>query len=57
MKDLGKKGIEVRSAGKRTIVEEAPSAYKDINAVVDVVERAGLSKKVCKMRPLCVIKG
>jgi tRNA-splicing ligase RtcB (3'-phosphate/5'-hydroxy nucleic acid ligase) len=57
MKDLGKKGIEVRSAGKRTIVEEAPSAYKDINAVVDVVQRAGLSKKVCKMRPLCVIKG
>ncbi len=57
MKDLNEKGIEVRSAGKRTIVEEAPSAYKDVNEVVNVVQKAGLSKKVAKMRPLCVIKG
>ncbi len=57
IKELKEKGIEVRAAGKKTIVEEAPSAYKDIDRVIDVVEQAGLSKKVCRMRPICVIKG
>jgi tRNA-splicing ligase RtcB len=57
IKELKQKGIEVRASGKKTIVEEAPSAYKDINDVVNVVVKAGLSKKVCKMRPLCVVKG
>jgi tRNA-splicing ligase RtcB len=57
IKQLQNKGIEVRSAGKKTVVEEAPDAYKDINQVVGVVEKAGLSRKVCRMRPLCVVKG
>jgi len=57
MKELQGKGIEVRATGKKTIVEEAPSAYKDIDQVVDVVEGAGLSRKVARMRPLCVVKG
>ena len=55
--ELKQKGIEVRATGKRTIVEEAPSAYKDIDQVVNVVHNAGLSRKVCRMRPLCVVKG
>ena len=57
MKELSSCGIEVRAAGKKTVVEEAPSAYKDIDDVVDVVDKAGLSKKVCRMKPLCVVKG
>jgi len=57
MKSLRNKGIEVRATGKNTLVEEAPSAYKDINQVVNIVDKAGLSKKVCRMRPLCVVKG
>lgn len=57
MSKLKQKGIEVRSTGKKTIAEEAPDAYKDINQVVNVVHKAGLSKKVCRMRPLCVVKG
>jgi len=57
MKELRGKGIEVRATGRTTIVEEAPSAYKDIDQVVDVVEGAGLSRKVARMRPLCVVKG
>lgn len=57
LKELRQKGIEVRARGRNTIVEEAPSAYKDVNQVVDVVHRAGLAKKVCKLRPLCVVKG
>jgi tRNA-splicing ligase RtcB len=57
IKELRSKGIEVRAEGKQTIVEEAPSAYKNIDEVIDVVDKAGLSKKVCRMRPLCVLKG
>ncbi|MFC1515006.1 RtcB family protein, partial [Candidatus Omnitrophota bacterium] len=57
IKELKAKGVEVRATGKKTIVEEAPSAYKNIDDVIDVVDKAGLSKKVCRMRPLCVVKG
>jgi tRNA-splicing ligase RtcB len=57
LKDLEKKGIVVMARGKGTIAEEAPDAYKDVDSVVDVVHRAGISKKVAKLRPLCVIKG
>jgi tRNA-splicing ligase RtcB len=57
MRELKNKGIEVRATGKKTIVEEAPSAYKNVDDVVEVVHKAGLSSKVCRMRPLCVVKG
>ncbi|MCF7907545.1 MAG: RtcB family protein [Candidatus Omnitrophica bacterium] len=57
MKELKQKGIEVRATGKKTIVEEAPSAYKNIDDVIEVVSQAGISRKVCKLRPLCVVKG
>ena len=57
LKYLKDKGVEVRATGKRTIVEEAPSVYKNIDMVVDIVHRAGLSKKVCRMKPICVVKG
>jgi tRNA-splicing ligase RtcB len=45
------------SSGRETLAEEAPEAYKDVNEVVDVVTGAGISKKVCRMKPLGVIKG
>jgi len=57
MQKMTAKGIQVRAAGKRTVVEEAPSAYKDIDAVVNVVHRAGISRRICRMRPLAVVKG
>ena len=57
LKDLDSKGIVVKASGRKTILEEAPAAYKDINKVVDVVHNAGISKRVCRMRPLGVIKG
>ncbi|MFH1128498.1 MAG: RtcB family protein [Candidatus Omnitrophota bacterium] len=57
LKDLESKGIIVKASGRGTIVEEAPQAYKDVNEVVDVVHNAGISKRVCRMRPLGVIKG
>jgi tRNA-splicing ligase RtcB len=57
LRELAAKGITVKASGRGTIAEEAPQAYKDINEVVDVVHNAGISKRVCRMRPLGVIKG
>ena len=56
-RELEQKGIFVRSAGRETLAEEAPEAYKNVNEVVDVVHRAGISRRVCRMRPLGVVKG
>lgn len=54
---LEQKGILVRAGDLRTLGEEAPEAYKDVDLVVDVVERAGLSRKVARLAPIAVIKG
>jgi len=56
-RELEEKGIFVRSAGRSTLAEEAPEAYKNIHDVVDVVHQAGISKKICRLKPLGVIKG
>jgi tRNA-splicing ligase RtcB len=55
--DLEKRGVIVRSASRKGLVEEAPEAYKDVREVVDVVHNSGLAKKVARMRPLGVVKG
>ncbi len=55
--ELGKKGILVKCYSLRGVAEEAPTAYKNIDEVVEVVHHAGLSKKVAKLLPLAVIKG
>ena len=57
LQDLAAKGIKVMAAGRGTLAEEAPYAYKNVNEVVDVVHNAGIAKKVCRMRPIGVIKG
>lgn len=56
-KEMEDKGIIVRSAGRETLAEEMSEAYKDITEVVDVVDKAGISKKVAKLRPMGVVKG
>jgi tRNA-splicing ligase RtcB len=50
-------GIVIRSPSTRGIAEEAPGAYKDVNAVVEVAERAGLARRVARLRPVVCIKG
>lgn len=57
IRELEDQGITVRSAGKTTLREEIPEAYKDVSQVVDVVSGAGISKKVARLRPMGVIKG
>ncbi len=56
-REMEDKGIIVRSAGRGTLAEEMSEAYKDISDVVEVVHRAGISKKVARLRPLGVVKG
>lgn len=57
MKQMEKAGIEVRAGSKSGLVEEAPEAYKDVDEVVEVTHRSGISTKVARLRPLAVIKG
>jgi tRNA-splicing ligase RtcB len=55
--ELEAQGIQVRAGSMPGLAEEAPDAYKDIERVVNVVHRAGLARKVAKLRPLAVMKG
>lgn len=55
--ELEKQGIVVRCFSNAGLAEEAPLAYKDVDDVVDVVQAAGLSAKVARLRPVAVIKG
>lgn len=57
VEELERQGIYVRAAGRATLLEEIPEAYKDVRDVVDVVHGAGISRKVAQLRPLAVIKG
>jgi len=57
LEELERDGVLVMAAGMRTVAEEMPEAYKDVAAVVDVVEGAGISRKVAQLKPMGVIKG
>jgi tRNA-splicing ligase RtcB len=54
---LAQEGIVIRSPSSRGVAEEAPDAYKDVGAVVDAADAAGLSHKVAKLKPMVCIKG
>jgi tRNA-splicing ligase RtcB len=56
-RQLAARGIEVRCRSKRGLAEEAPFAYKDVDAVVETVERAGLARRVARLVPVGVVKG
>lgn len=51
------KGVDVMASSFKTVAEEMPQAYKDVDTVVDAVEQAGLAKKVARLIPKMVIKG
>jgi tRNA-splicing ligase RtcB len=55
--ELAEMGVYVRGAGRATLVEEIPQAYKDVEDVVRVVHEAGIAQKVARLRPMGVIKG
>ncbi|MBN1384849.1 MAG: RtcB family protein [Elusimicrobia bacterium] len=56
-RQLENNGITVQAKTWKTLAEEAPNAYKDVDMVVDVCHNAGISKKVAKMKPFGVVKG
>ena len=56
-KELESRGIIVQSLTREGLTEEKPEAYKDIEAVVEVVHNAGLARRVARLRPIGVIKG
>jgi len=56
-RSLESSGIVVRCGSPGELAEEAPHAYKDVERVVDVVDAAGLARKVARLRPLGVVKG
>ncbi len=57
LNELEEKGIAVMSRGKKTLVEEAPQAYKDVSRVVGIIDTLGIAKKVARLVPLGVVKG
>ena len=56
-REMAAKGIIIMATGKGTLREEMPEAYKELDQVVEVVHRAGISRKVAKLRALGCIKG
>ncbi len=55
--ELAARGILIRSPSLRGVAEEAPEAYKDVTAVVDAADAAGLARKVARLEPLVCVKG
>jgi len=56
-KQLESQGVHVRAGSMAGLAEEAPVAYKDVDAVVETVAGAGIAKKVARIVPVAVIKG
>ncbi len=57
IKELGMRGIVIRSPSPRGVAEEAPGAYKDVAEVVDAAQGADLARKVARLEPLVCVKG
>jgi tRNA-splicing ligase RtcB len=55
--ELAEAGVELRAASRQVVLEEAPTAYKDVDEVVRISEGAGLTRQVLRLAPRCVIKG
>jgi tRNA-splicing ligase RtcB (3'-phosphate/5'-hydroxy nucleic acid ligase) len=55
--ELRAAGVTIRAQGRATVAEEMPLAYKDVADVVSVMEAAGVSRKVARLKPFLVVKG
>jgi tRNA-splicing ligase RtcB (3'-phosphate/5'-hydroxy nucleic acid ligase) len=55
--EMAAAGVVVRSRGRATVAEEMPAAYKDVADVVEVMEAAGVSRRVARLKPFAVVKG
>ncbi len=57
IREMENRGVILQARGKATVAEEMPEAYKDVQDVVDVMHKSGVSLKVARLRPVGVIKG
>lgn len=57
IRKLNEGGIYLRAKSKRVVAEEAPGAYKSVDAVVEISHNAGITKRVARLRPVGVVKG
>jgi tRNA-splicing ligase RtcB len=57
VRDLAERGIHVKAASPKVVSEEAPQAYKNIDAVIEIAHGSGISRKIARMTPLAVVKG
>jgi tRNA-splicing ligase RtcB len=55
--EMERRGVLVACTSRKTLAEEIPEAYKEVGTVVDVVDRAGIARKVARLKPLAVVKG
>lgn len=55
--ELKERGVTVRARSRAGVAEEMPSAYKDVADVVAVMEAAGITRRIARLKPLAVIKG
>ena len=55
--ELNRRGIRIRAGSMSGLAEEAPLAYKPVEAVIETVEGAGIARAVARLEPLAVIKG
>jgi tRNA-splicing ligase RtcB len=55
--EMERQGVVVRATGLRTVAEEMPFAYKDVADVVEVMDDAGVSRRVARLVPVGVVKG
>jgi tRNA-splicing ligase RtcB (3'-phosphate/5'-hydroxy nucleic acid ligase) len=55
--ELAERGVLIRTRSFRGVAEEAPGAYKDVNAVVEAAEHAKLARRVARLVPLICVKG
>jgi len=56
-KELNEKGIEIISGSIKNLAEEAPQVYKNVDEVIEVSDKVGLTKKIARLKPLAVMKG
>jgi len=56
-KELDRQGIIIRSGSIKSIAEEAPHAYKDVDVIIESTQTAGIADKVARLRPILCVKG
>ncbi len=57
VKELASRGVLIESPSMRGVAEEAPGAYKDVDAVAEATERAGLARRLLRLAPMICVKG